>query len=64
MENWIKAHSENDDIVLSSRIRLARNIKGYPFPNKLSKEKAMEIVKKVESAFYTSSYINENFKKL
>ncbi|GAA0123788.1 MAG: protein arginine kinase [Clostridium argentinense] len=62
MENWIKAHSENDDIVLSSRIRLARNIKGYPFPNKLSKEKAMEIVKKVESAFYTSSYINENFK--
>lgn len=64
MENWIKAHSANDDIVLSSRIRLARNIKGYPFPNKLSKDKAMEIIKKVESAFYTSSYINENFKTI
>jgi protein arginine kinase len=61
MNNWIKAEKDNS-IVLSSRIRLARNIKNIPFPDRLNDEKGKEIVKKIEDAFYSSSYIQESYK--
>ncbi len=34
---WYKEHN-NDDIMVSTRIRLARNLAGYPFPNVMTKE--------------------------
>ena len=36
--------------VSSTRIRLARNLSGYPFPNRLDKERAKEVTAKVASA--------------
>lgn len=60
MQNWLKP--QNNDIVLSSRIRLARNLKDIPFPEKLNEEKGKEVVKKVEGAFYNSSYTENNYK--
>ncbi len=36
--------------VVSTRIRLARNLAGYPFPSKLNKEQAKEIVSSVGNA--------------
>lgn len=36
MKNWILSEVNNDDIVLNSRIRLARNIQDMQFPEKLS----------------------------
>ncbi|MFD3155584.1 protein arginine kinase [Haloimpatiens sp. FM7330] len=62
MENWIKADSEQNDIVLSSRIRLARNLEKIPFPDKLETEKAKEIVKQVEDAFYVNLNNKEKYK--
>lgn len=64
MKNWIDTQSENEDIVLSSRIRLARNIKNIPFPNKLSEEKGKYVVKNIEEAFYSSPQIEEKFKTI
>lgn len=63
MKNWIE---NNDDktIILSSRVRLARNIKNKPFPNRLNKDEAKEIIKSVEDAFYTSDEIKEEFKTI
>ncbi len=61
MRNWVEAKTENEDIVLSSRIRLARNIKNHPFPNKLNENQGKDIVKKVEEAFYLSPEIEERF---
>lgn len=61
MENWLQAKTENQDVVISSRIRLARNIKNIPFPNKLNEEEGRDIVKKVEDTFYSSTYQEENF---
>jgi protein arginine kinase len=52
MQNWI--NTENNNIVLSSRIRLARNLKGVSFPNKLKEEEGKDVVEKVEEAFYTN----------
>lgn len=60
MRNWLEP--QGNDIVLSSRIRLARNMKDIPFPDKLNEEKGKEVVKKVEEAFYNSSYAKQNYK--
>lgn len=62
MNNWMKAQGKSNDIVLSSRIRLARNIKNIPFPDKLNEESGKDIVKLVEDAFYTSSHTEEAYK--
>lgn len=51
LKNWI--HDKNSGLnkfVLSSRIRLARNLKGEVFPQKLDKQKAMEISDKIQKA--------------
>lgn len=51
MENWINAGERTEDIVISSRIRLARNLKHIPFPNKLEEKEARENIDKIEGAF-------------
>ncbi|MBC2582536.1 protein arginine kinase [Clostridium sp. DJ247] len=62
MENWIKSNGKNEDLVLSSRIRLARNLNDTPFPHKLSVEGGKEVVNLIEDAFYTSSHTSDEFK--
>ncbi|MGM0444875.1 MAG: protein arginine kinase [Bacillota bacterium] len=44
LSNWIKQKGNEDDIILSSRIRLARNIKMLPFPGQSSKEQLNKVV--------------------
>lgn len=61
MENWIKYQGKRDDLVLSSRIRLARNIDKMPFPHKLSVEKGREVIPLVEDAFYRSVHMREEY---
>ncbi|KGM95259.1 ATP:guanido phosphotransferase [Clostridium novyi A str. 4552] len=62
MENWINVNKASEDIVLSSRIRLARNLKGIPFPNKLTVDSAKGVVDKVENAIFTIPDLKENLK--
>lgn len=40
----MKNNEKYNDIILTSRIRLARNIEDYPFVNRLSREKSNEIL--------------------
>jgi len=47
---WLKGMGPESDIVISSRIRLARNIEGYPFRAKLSEEDLIELELKLASA--------------
>lgn len=61
MENWIRKTTKDDDLVLSSRIRLARNLKGIPFPHKLDDEKGKEVIKLVEDAFYTKADLKDKY---
>ncbi len=44
------------DIVLSSRIRLARNIDKIPFPNKISDEESENIINKVKDIFSKNNH--------
>jgi len=64
MENWIIGQNQNDSLVISSRIRLARNVKGIAFPNRLDDEKSRSIVKDVENAFYKPLENGELFKTI
>ena len=47
---WLRASGPESDIVVSSRLRLARNLPGYPFFQKLSSEQQEEIIDVIEEA--------------
>ncbi|MBQ8005915.1 MAG: ATP--guanido phosphotransferase, partial [Clostridia bacterium] len=58
---WYNEIGNEFDTVLSSRIRLARNIEGYPFGERLSAEGATEIIAKVEKALEGEGFKTVNF---
>ncbi len=45
---------KDNDIVVSTRIRLARNLKAYPFSSKLTDEQASKMIEEVKSAIDAS----------
>lgn len=47
---WLRGSGPESDIVLSSRIRLARNIRGYPFRARLSDEQHEELESRLSRA--------------
>ena len=47
---WLKSTGPNSDIVMSSRIRLARNLDKMPFPNWANKKQKEEILGSIEGA--------------
>lgn len=48
--NWYENFEINNNIIISSRIRLARNLKNYPFNNFLDKTMAQNIIDNVDNA--------------
>ena len=54
-EKWYEKAGQQGGIVVSSRIRLARNLKNYPVPNKASLEQKKEIAQKVKLALEESN---------
>lgn len=48
LNKWMKGSGPDSDVVISSRIRLARNIMGLPFPNNASDESDQEVIKKIQ----------------
>jgi protein arginine kinase len=63
MGSWIESKGPEGDIILSSRIRLARNIKEYHFPHAMNKEEPDKIIDLCSSAIMGSSMgATSNFK--
>jgi len=58
--HWVTGYGPFNHIVLSSRIRLARNIKGIPFPFKSSDEELKSVLDQSENILK----INKNFRNL
>lgn len=50
MEKWYIEKGDQGDIVLSTRIRLARNLEAYPFPGKLDAKAKKEVSEKIRDA--------------
>ncbi len=59
--DWLNSDGPDNDIVLSSRIRLARNIKGMPFPDRLDDQGAAEVITRVKKAIERNSVSTEDF---
>src|SRR6476660_9895692 len=56
VSSWMSKEGPDSDIVLSSRIRLARNFEDYKFPTLFSPDEAKEIVLKMEDIINTSGF--------
>lgn len=56
MAKWFEDGGLDSDIVLSTRIRLARNIKGIPYPGKMTAEDAKKVISLVEAALEEMNY--------
>lgn len=57
MAKWYTEDGSKNDVVLSTRIRLARNLKGIPFPNKMSEDDAKKVIDTVEKALDEMNYV-------
>ena len=60
MAKWYKDSGFQSDIVLSTRVRLARNLRSVPFPGKMSDSQAQSVIDTVENALST---VNMGFKR-
>ena len=56
---WLKAEGPSADIVISSRVRLARNIKDYPFFHWAGKKQREDVLSIVKNAIESSKYMKE-----
>ncbi|MBS4216595.1 MULTISPECIES: protein arginine kinase [Neobacillus] len=58
VSSWMSEEGPESDIVLSSRIRLARNLDAYKFPTLFSHEEAKQVINELEGILETSSLRN------
>ena len=56
---WLKSTGPNSDIVISSRIRLARNLDKVPFPHWVNKKQGEEVLKAIEEAASKVDYLQK-----
>lgn len=56
VSSWMSAEGPDSDIVLSSRIRLARNFDAYRFPTLFSHEEAKKIILEMETILSNSPF--------
>lgn len=54
--NWYLQNGKNSDVIISSRVRLARNIKGLPFTSKCKQEDYKKIYDLMKEASLTLGY--------
>lgn len=54
--SWVKGNGHHSDIVLTSRIRLARNLVNIPFPPKARIQDLKKSQKLIDEAFYSHPY--------
>lgn len=61
---WYNTTGTASDTVISTRVRLARNINGYPFASRLDANGANEIIEKVGAPLESSGFRKINFADL
>lgn len=64
LPEWARTTGDDGDIVLSSRIRLARNIRNYPFPHYASESQLDDVLLRMERALEDISPDNGSFRML
>lgn len=56
VSSWMSSEGPDSDIILSSRIRLARNLGNYRFPTLFSNEEAREIINKINQTVQVHAF--------
>jgi protein arginine kinase len=59
--HWLNAQGPYSDIVISSRIRLARNVRGFPFLQKIKPEQRRQVIKLVKEAIRQNRLLESVF---
>ncbi len=54
-QKWFDLKGEHSEAAVSTRVRLARNLRGYPFPSRMSPEQAREVLEKVSVALISGA---------
>lgn len=62
--NWYLSKGCQGDIIISSRVRLARNLPDISFPRKLSADEKMKIREKIENALVPANLIQVHMEDL
>ncbi len=59
---WYEKEGENcNGVIISSRIRLARNLENYLFPNSLLESQAIKMIGDVRGAIFSDSVMDQNY---
>ncbi|HSH35930.1 protein arginine kinase, partial [Schnuerera sp.] len=61
MVKWVEGTSSEEDVVVSTRIRLARNLKNYRFPQKMNIEESEKLTQEILNAM-KDLFSNINYK--
>lgn len=56
LPGWLHRPAPEGDVVVSSRIRLARNLQGYSFPHQADEQALESVIAKVERALKKSAF--------
>ena len=56
MSNWYLQNGKDSDVVISTRVRLVRNLNGFKFLNKCSKEEQERILEKIKEIVPSLGY--------
>ena len=56
---WVKGNGDHNHIVVSTRIRLARNVKNIPFPSRATNNDLKYVLKKSEILLGKNKYFNK-----
>ncbi len=64
MNKWYEKSGECSDVVLSTRIRFARNMSDYPFPCKLNSNVKSQVANDIKRVLSNKSFANYNFRCL
>lgn len=59
LPGWLEGPAPDDDVVLSSRVRLARNLARYSFPHQAGEKELEAVIGEVESALKKSGFTLE-----
>ena len=61
-KKWYEQSGDQGDVIVSTRVRLARNLKEYPFPCRLDSAQREEVAKKIHVALlHSNSAIADSF---
>lgn len=64
MKKWYEKTTENGDVVISTRIRLARNLKNLPFKDRITPEQQQLLNESVKNALEQANFGDNSFEFL